>query len=101
MAPSSEGTTSQRTDLLAINLAWRIEGPPTLTISPCAVECKYVSGTYPTSRVEDALGQAEATSPGLFRNSSRWRNRKPGCTRGLRSATSSGSASGSLLHGGT
>ena len=61
MAPPDVETTSKRTDLLAINLAWRIEGPPTLTISPCAVECKYVSATYPASTVQDALGQAEAT----------------------------------------
>ena len=61
VAPPSVGTTSQRSDLLAINVAWRIEGPPTLTISPCAVECKYVSATYPVNAVEDALGQAEAT----------------------------------------
>ena len=61
VAPPDTGTTSKRTDLLAINLAWSIEGPPTLTISPCAVECKYVSGTYVASTVQDALGQAEAT----------------------------------------
>ena len=61
VAPSGEEATSQRTDLLAINLSWRSKGPPTLSISPCAVECKYVSGIYPASRVEDALGQAEAT----------------------------------------
>ena len=61
VAPPDVETTSKRTDLLAINLAWRIEGPPTLTISPCAVECKYVSATYPASTVQDALGQAEAT----------------------------------------
>ena len=61
VAPSDVGTTSQRTDLLAINLSWRIVGPPTLTISPCAVECKYVSATYPARAVEDALGQAKAT----------------------------------------
>ena len=61
VAPSSEGTTSQRTDLLAINLYRRCEGSPTLSISPCAVECKYVSGIYPASRVEEALGQAVAT----------------------------------------
>ena len=61
VAPPSAGTTSQRSDLLAINVAWRIEGPPTLTISPCAVECKYVSATYPSNAVQDALGQAEAT----------------------------------------
>ena len=36
-------------------------GRQTLTISPCAVECKYVSATYPASTVQDALGQAEAT----------------------------------------
>ena len=61
VAPTREGATSQRTDLLAINLSWRTEGPPALTICPCAVECKYVSGVYPASRVEGALGQAEAT----------------------------------------
>ena len=61
VAPLDLETTRKRTDLLAINLAWRIEGPPTLTISPCAVECKYVSGTYAASTVQDALGQAEAT----------------------------------------
>ena len=61
VAPPDVETTSKRTDLLAINLAWKIEGPPTLTISPCAVECKYVSATYPASTVQDALGQAEAT----------------------------------------
>ena len=61
VAPPDVETTSKRTDLLAINLAWRIEGPPTLTISPCAVECKYVSATYTASTVQDALGQAEAT----------------------------------------
>ena len=61
VAPSDVETTSKRTDLLAINLAWRIEGSPTLTISPCAVECKYVSETYAASTVQDALGQAEAT----------------------------------------
>ena len=60
VAPPDVGTTSQRTDLLAINLAWRI-GARTLTISPCAIECKYVSTTYPASAVEDALGQAKAT----------------------------------------
>ncbi len=61
VAPPDVETPSKRTDLLAINLAWRIEGPPTLTISPCAVECKYVSETYAASTVQDALGQAEAT----------------------------------------
>lgn len=61
VAPPSVGTTSKRTDLLAINLAWRILGPPTMTISPCAVECKYVSTTYPASMVQEALGQAQAT----------------------------------------
>ena len=61
VAPRGVETTSKRTDLLAINLAWRIEGPPALSISPCAVECKYVSGTYPASTVQDALGQAGAT----------------------------------------
>ena len=61
VAPPDLETTNKRTDLLAINLAWRIEGPPTLTISPCAVECKYVSATYAASMVQDALGQAEAT----------------------------------------
>ena len=61
VAPRDSGATSKRTDLLAINLAWRSEGAPVLTISPCAVECKYVSATYPASTVEDALGQAAAT----------------------------------------
>ena len=61
VAPPDVETPSKRTDLLAINLAWRIEGPPTLMISPCAVECKYVSETYAASTVQDALGQAEAT----------------------------------------
>lgn len=61
VAPPTAGTTSKRTDLLAINLAWSIEGPPALAVSPCAVECKYVSTTYPASTVQDALGQAEAT----------------------------------------
>ena len=61
VAPPDLETTSKRTDLLAFNLAWRIEGPPRLTISPCAVECKYVAATYTASMVQDALGQAEAT----------------------------------------
>ena len=61
VAPRGVATTSRRTDLLAINLAWRIEGPPALSISPCAVECKYVSGTYPANTIHDALRQAEAT----------------------------------------
>ena len=61
LAPRGVGTTSKRTDLLAINLAWKIEGPPTLSISPCAVECKYVSGTFPANSVQDAFRQAEAT----------------------------------------
>ena len=61
VAPPDVETTSKRTDLLAINLTWRIDGRPTLTISPCAVECKYVSATYTASAVQDALGQAEAT----------------------------------------
>ena len=61
VAPRGVDTTSKRTDLLAINLAWKIEGPPELSISPCAVECKYVSGTYPANMIHDALGQAKAT----------------------------------------
>ena len=61
VAPRGMGITSKRTDLLAVNLAWRIDGPPALSISPCAVECKYVSGTYPASTVQHALGQAQAT----------------------------------------
>ena len=61
VTPPNGGAAGKRTDLLAINLAWSIEGPPTLTISPCAVECKYVSATYTASTVQDALGQAEAT----------------------------------------
>lgn len=61
VAPHNVETTKKRADLLAINLAWRTKGSPTLSISPCAVECKYVSGTYPASTVQDALGQAEAT----------------------------------------
>ena len=61
VASPNAGTTRKRTDLLAINLAWSIAGPPTLTISPCAVECKYVSATYAASAVQDALGQADAT----------------------------------------
>jgi Holliday junction resolvasome RuvABC ATP-dependent DNA helicase subunit len=61
VAPPTAGATSKRTDLLAINVAWNTDGPPALTISPCAVECKYVSTMYPGSTVQDALGQAEAT----------------------------------------
>lgn len=61
VAPRGVEATAKRTDLLAINLAWSIEGPPELQVSPCAIECKYVSGTYPASKVHDALGQAEAT----------------------------------------
>ena len=61
VAPRDMGTSSKHTDLLAINLAWRIEGSPRLTISPCAVECKYVSDVYPASKVPSALGQAEVT----------------------------------------
>ena len=61
VAPPKLGTTSKRADLLAINLAWKIDGPPSLTVSPCAIECKYVSATYPASTVQDALEQAAAT----------------------------------------
>ena len=61
VAPRDVETTSKRTDLLAINLSWRIDGPPALSISPCAVECKYVSEAYPASTVPGALGQAKAT----------------------------------------
>ena len=53
--------TSKRADLLAIQLAWSVEGSPSLTMSPAAVECKYVSGTYAAGAVQAALGQAEAT----------------------------------------
>ena len=53
--------SSQRSDLLAINLAWRLDGPLNLTIAPCAVECKYVTGVYQHSKVEGSLGQAKAT----------------------------------------
>lgn len=60
VAPPTAGT-SKRTDLLAINLVWSTDGPAALRISPCAVECKYVSSTYPASTVQDALGQADAT----------------------------------------
>ena len=59
-APDAE-TTSKRADLLAINLAWKAEGSPKLTISPCAVECKYVSEAYAAGAVEGALAQADAT----------------------------------------
>lgn len=61
VAPPDVESSSRRTDLLAINLAWNIEGPRSLTISPCAVECKYVSGRFTASMVQGALGQAEAT----------------------------------------
>ena len=61
VAPRSAKTPGKRADLLAINLFWNIEGPPALSISPCAVECKYVSATYQASEVQGALGQAEAT----------------------------------------
>lgn len=53
--------TSKRTDLLAINLAWSTEGAPSLVLSPCAVECKYVSSVFPEGAVGDGLSQAEAT----------------------------------------
>ncbi len=59
-SPDAE-TTGKRSDLLAINLVWQVEGASTLTISPCAVECKYVSASYPARAVQDALRQAEAT----------------------------------------
>ena len=62
VAPAAAGTTNKRTDLLGINLAWNTEGVPGLRITPCAVECKYVSTTYPTSAVPEALSQAEATN---------------------------------------
>ena len=61
VAPRDVETSSKRTDLLAINLCWRIEGSQWLTISPCAIECKYVSDVYSAGSVPDALGQAEAT----------------------------------------
>ena len=60
-APGSTKKPAKRADLLAINLSWNVEGPPALSISPCAVECKYVSGTYQASAVPGALGQAETT----------------------------------------
>ena len=61
VAPRNVEASNKRADLLAINLAWRTQESPTLSISPCAVECKYVSATYPASTVQDALGQAQAT----------------------------------------
>ena len=61
VAPPDAGATSKRADLLAIQLVWSVEGRPSLTMSPCAVECKYVSGTYSAGMVSSALGQAEAT----------------------------------------
>ena len=61
LASGRAKTPGKRADLLAINLSWSIEGRPALSISPCAVECKYVSAKYPASAVQEALGQAEAT----------------------------------------
>ena len=61
VSPQEVETARKRTDLLAINLIWSIEEPPKLSISPCAVECKYVSAIYSGGLVQDALGQAEAT----------------------------------------
>lgn len=59
--PSRDVTGGKRTDLLALNLAWNKERPRDLTISPCAIECKYVSGVFPKHAVADALSQAQAT----------------------------------------
>ena len=59
--PPTSGGTSRRTDLLAVNLAWNLVGEPGLVLSPCAVECKYVSTVFQDSAVADGLLQAKAT----------------------------------------
>ena len=59
--PPASGGTSSRTDLLAVHLVWNPEGEPDLVLSPCAVECKYVSAVFPESAVAAGLSQAEAT----------------------------------------
>ena len=58
---SNAEESSKRTDLLAVQLVWRPDEPASLAISACAIECKYVSGSYSPSRVTSALSQASAT----------------------------------------
>ena len=62
LAPAlASGGASRRTDLLAVHLIWNLHGEPDVILSPCAVECKYVSGVFPESAVASGLSQAEAT----------------------------------------
>lgn len=62
IAPQSEvGKSARRGDLLALHLAWNLDGEPELVLSLCAVECKYVSGVFAEGAVSDGLSQAKAT----------------------------------------
>jgi DNA phosphorothioation-dependent restriction protein DptH len=52
----------KRTDLLALHLRWNTARPYLLSISHCAIECKYVAGVFPDASVDGALKQAENTT---------------------------------------
>lgn len=60
VAAPGDGSSGKRTDLLALNLSWTASGAE-VSISACAIECKYVSREFPPSAVGSALEQAEAT----------------------------------------
>lgn len=61
VAVPGAGSSGRRTDLLALNVSWATSGAGEVSISPCAIECKYVSGVFPPSAVKSALEQAKAT----------------------------------------
>jgi len=58
----NDANSGKRSDILAVQIVLPTETSPKMRISACGVESKFVSGTFPRERVNDALQQGQSTS---------------------------------------
>lgn len=58
----NDANSGKRSDILAVQIVLPTDTSPKMRISACGVESKFVSGTFPRERVNEALQQGQSTS---------------------------------------